>query len=74
MKDDRGEMDLERRIDELTIRLDGCNKTLEIMTEENSNLKVIIERIKEEKLELQKQLADTQHQLNILEYKYIRKN
>lgn len=68
MKDDRGEMDLERRIDELTIRLDGCNKTLEIMTEENANLKVIISKLQEEKLTLQKQLHDTQHQLNILEY------
>lgn len=68
MTDDRGELDLTRQIDELTIRIDGCNKTLEMMTEENANLKVIISKLQEEKLELQKQLHDTQHQLNILEY------
>jgi len=68
MSEDRGEHDLTRQIDDLSIRLEQYNKTLEIMNEENANLKVIISQLQEEKLELQKQLHDTQHQLNILEY------
>ena len=68
MNDDRGELDLTRQIDELTIRLDSTTKVLETLTEENANLKIIISKLQEEKLTLQKQLHDTQHQLNILEY------
>lgn len=68
MTDDRGELDLTRQIDELTIRIDGCNKTLEMMTEENANLKIIISKLQEEKLELQKQLHDAQYERNIREY------
>jgi predicted RNase H-like nuclease (RuvC/YqgF family) len=68
------EYTLEEKILILETKLENTNKTLDIFQEENNNLKLIIERIKGEKLELQKQLADTQHQLNVLEYKYIRKN
>jgi hypothetical protein len=42
MSDDRGELDLTRQIDDLSIKLEQYNKTLEIMNEENANLKVII--------------------------------
>jgi regulator of replication initiation timing len=68
MKDDRGELDLTRQIDELTIRLDTMTKVLETLTEENANLKVIISKLQEEKLELQKQLHDAQYERNIREY------
>jgi predicted RNase H-like nuclease (RuvC/YqgF family) len=68
------EYSLDEKILILETKLENTNKTLDIFQEENNNLKLIIERIKGEKLELQKQLADTQHQLNVLEYKYIRKN
>lgn len=68
MKDDRGELDLTRQIDELTIRLDSTTKVLETLTEENANLKVIISKLQEEKLEIQKQLHDAQYERNIREY------
>ncbi len=68
MKDDRGELDLTRQIDELTIRLDSTTKVLETLNEENANLKVIISKLQEEKLELQKQLHDAQYERNIREY------
>lgn len=68
MIDDRGPLDLTRQIDELTIRLETMTKVLETMTEENTNLKVIISKLQDEKLELQKDLHDKQHQLNIKNY------
>jgi len=68
MIDDRGPLDLTKQIDELTIRLETMTKVLETMTEENTNLKIIISRLQDDKLEIQKKLHDTQHQLNILEY------
>ena len=68
MIDDRGPLDLTRRIDELEIRLETMDKVLETVTEENTNLKIIISRLQDDKLEIQKKLHDTQHQLNILEY------
>ena len=68
MIDDRGPLDLTRQIDEPTIRLETMTKVLETMTEENTNLKVIISKLQDEKLELQKDLHDKQHQLNIKNY------
>ena len=68
MTDDRGELDLTRQIDELTIRLETMTKVLETFTEENANLKIIISKLQEEKLELQKQLHDAQYERNIREY------
>jgi hypothetical protein len=47
---------------------------LENALEEVSNLKVIILRLKNEKLELQKQNADLHHQLNIKNYANVMKN
>jgi uncharacterized coiled-coil protein SlyX len=68
MIDDRGPLDLTRRIDELEIRLETMDKVLETVTEENTNLKIIISKLQSEKLELQKDLHDKQHQLNIKNY------
>jgi len=68
MIDDRGSLDLTRRIDELEIRLETMDKVLETVTEENTNLKIIISKLQNEKLELQKDLHDKQHQLNIKNY------
>ena len=68
MTDDRGELDLTRQIDELTIKLDTMTKVLETLTEENANFKVIISKLQEEKLELQKQLHDAQYERNIRDY------
>lgn len=68
MIDDRGRLDLTRRIDELEIRLETMDKVLETVTEENTNLKIIISKLQSEKLELQKDLHDNQHQLNIKNY------
>jgi len=68
MIDDRGPLDLTRRIDELEIRLETMDKVLETVTEENTNLKIIISKLQNEKLELQKDLHDKQHQLNIKNY------
>jgi uncharacterized coiled-coil protein SlyX len=68
MIDDRGPLDLTRRIDELEIRLETMDKVLETVTEENTNLKIIISKLQSEKLELQKDLHDNQHQLNIKNY------
>ena len=68
MIDDRGELDLTRQIDELTIKLETTTKVLETLTEENANLKVIISKLQEEKLTLQKQLHDTQYERNIRDY------
>lgn len=49
MNDDRGELDLTKLIDDLEIRLAGMTKVLETTLEENSNLKVIIARLQEER-------------------------
>ncbi len=68
MNEDRGEHDLTRQIDDLSIRLEQYNKTLEIMNEENANLKVIISRLQDDKLELQKQIHDLQYQRNVRDY------
>tara|TARA_E500000318_G_C3513425_1_gene193296 strand:- start:476 stop:691 length:216 start_codon:yes stop_codon:yes gene_type:complete len=68
MIDDRGPLDLTRRIDELEIRLETMDKVLETVTEENTNLKIIISKLQNEKLELQKDLYDKQYQLNIKNY------
>lgn len=68
MSEDRGELDLTRQIDDLSIKLEQYNKTLEIMNEENANLKVIISQLQEEKLELQKQIHDLQYQRNVRDY------
>tara|TARA_R110002020_G_scaffold132220_4_gene295364 strand:+ start:1591 stop:1818 length:228 start_codon:yes stop_codon:yes gene_type:complete len=68
MTDDRGELDLTRQIDDLSIQLEQYNKTLEIMNEENANLKVIISQLQEEKLNLQKEIHDLQYQRNIRDY------
>ena len=68
MTDDRGELDLTRQIDDLSIQLEQYNKTLEIMNEENANLKIIISQLQEEKLNLQKEIHDLQYQRNIRDY------
>lgn len=81
-KDHRGDLDLEVRIEKLQQEILKKNNLLEekklILTqhenalksiiEENSNLKVIISKLQDEKLELQKTVADLQHQQNIKEY------
>lgn len=68
MNDDRGELDLTRQIDELTIKLETMTKVLENLTEENANLKVIISKLQDEKLEIQKQLHDKEYERNIRDY------
>lgn len=81
-KDHRGDLDLEVRIEKLQQEILKKNNLLKekklILTqhenalksiiEENSNLKVIISKLQDEKLELQKTVADLQHQQNIKEY------
>lgn len=81
-KDHRGDLDLEVRIEKLQQEILEKNNLLKekklILTqhenalksiiEENSNLKVIISKLQDEKLELQKTVADLQHQQNIKEY------
>ena len=81
-KDHRGDLDLEVRIEKLQQEILKKNSLLKekklILTqhenalksiiEENSNLKVIISKLQDEKLELQKTVADLQHQQNIKEY------
>lgn len=81
-KDHRGDLDLEVRIEKLQQEILKKNNLLKekklILTqhenalksiiEENGNLKVIISKLQDEKLELQKTVADLQHQQNIKEY------
>lgn len=81
-KDYRGDLDLEVKIEKLQQEILEKNNLLKekklILTqhenalksiiEENSNLKVIISKLQDEKLELQKTVADLQHQQNIKEY------
>jgi len=58
MTDDRGDLDLTRIIDEQTTKIDGLEKTLETIIEENNNLKIIFEREKQLRLEREKQLNE----------------
>ncbi len=64
----RGPLDLEVRIENLQDSLIEHEKTLEKQIEENSNLKTIISKLQDEKLDMQKELADLQYQLNIKNY------
>jgi len=68
MKDDRGELDLTRRIDTMQDQLNEYEKLVDKYYEENTNLQTIISRIQEEKLELRKQLDQLLHERNIREY------
>jgi predicted RNase H-like nuclease (RuvC/YqgF family) len=61
----RGPLDLEVRIDELHEKLINHEKVLQTTLEENGNLKTLISRLQDEKLEMQKQLADLHYQHNI---------
>jgi len=54
----RGDLDLTRIIDEQTTKIDGLEKTLETIIEENNNLKIILEREKQLRLEREKQLNE----------------
>ena len=67
-KEHRGDLDLEVRIDKLHEQLIQHEKVLQSTMEENGNLKTIISRLQDEKLEMQKQLGDLQHQLNVEKY------
>jgi len=68
MKDDRGELDLTRRIDTMQDQLNEYERLVDKYYEENTNLQTIISRIQEEKLELRKQLDQLLHERNIREY------
>jgi len=68
MKEHRGPLDLELRIERLNQQLINHEKILQSTLEENKNLKTIISRLQDEKLEMQKQLGDLQHQLNVEKY------
>lgn len=61
----RGNLDLEVRIEKLQEQLINHEKVLQNTMEENGNLKTIISRMQDEKLEMQKQLADLHYQHNI---------
>lgn len=67
-KEHRGPLDLEVRIEKLNEQLINHEKVLQSTMEENGNLKTIISRLQDEKLEMQKQLGDLQHQLNVEKY------
>lgn len=67
-KEHRGDLDLEVRIEKLHEQLIQHEKVLQSTMEENGNLKTIISRLQDEKLEMQKQLGDLQHQLNVEKY------
>lgn len=67
-KEHRGPLDLEMRIEKLHEQLIQHEKVLQSTMEENGNLKTIISRLQDEKLEMQKQLGDLQHQLNVEKY------
>lgn len=64
-KEHRGDLDLEVRIEKLHEQLIQHEKVLQSTMEENGNLKTIISRLQDEKLEMQKQLADLHYQHNI---------
>ena len=64
----RGNLDLEVRIDELHQQLINHERVLQNTLEENGNLKTLISKLQDEKLEMQKQLADLQHQKNVRDY------
>ena len=68
MTEHRGPLDLELRIERLNEQLINHEKILQSTMEENGNLKTIISRLQDEKLEMQKQLGDLQHQLNVEKY------
>ena len=68
MTEHRGDLDLEVRIERLQEQLINHEKILQSTMEENGNLKTIISRLQDEKLEMQKQLGDLQHQLNVEKY------
>lgn len=68
MKDDRGELDLTRRIDTMQDQLNEYERLVDKYYEENTNLQTIISRIQEEKLELRKQLDQLLHERNIRDY------
>ena len=68
MTDHRGPLDLEVRIDELHEKLINHEKALQSTMEENGNLKTLISRLQDEKLEMQKQLSDLQYQKNVRDY------
>lgn len=68
MKDDRGELDLTRRIDTMQNQLNEYERLVDKYYEENTNLQTIISRIQEEKLELRKQLDQLLHERNIRDY------
>ena len=61
----RGPLDLEMRIERLQNDLINHEKVLQNTMEENGNLKTIISKLQDEKLEMQKQLADLHYQHNI---------
>ena len=61
----RGDLDLEVRIERLQNDLINHEKVLQNTMEENGNLKTIISKLQDEKLEMQKQLADLHYQHNI---------
>jgi predicted RNase H-like nuclease (RuvC/YqgF family) len=61
----RGPLDLEVRIERLQNDLINHEKVLQNTMEENGNLKTIISKLQDEKLEMQKQLADLHYQHNI---------
>ena len=46
MKDDRGELDLTKMIEDLTTKLKGVNEDLESQRELNSNLKRELQQVK----------------------------
>ena len=65
MTNHRGPLDLEVRIERLQNDLINHEKVLQNTMEENGNLKTLISRLQDEKLEMQKQLADLHYQHNI---------
>ena len=64
----RGDLDLEVRIDELHDQLINHERVLQNTLEENGNLKTLISKLQDEKLEMQKQLSDLQYQKNVRDY------
>ena len=68
IRNHRGDLDLEVRIDELHEKLIQHEKALQSTMEENGNLKTLISRLQDEKLEMQKQLSDLQYQKNVRDY------